>query len=161
MSLQVLPEPSRWKAVDSVIIKETLFVIVSSRHYHVRGKASGKALSSAPIHLTPVTQFGCWAPDDGWRGEVSEWWIGACAVWKCSKDLHGMGQSNPIATKDSTSTKSHLTTLAEHKSSAFFWTIVINRRGRRGSFLVVLPFVLLLVCLCIMFLLIKGGIFIF
>lgn len=133
MSLQVLPEPLCQRAVDSVIIKETLFVIVSSRHYHGRGKASGKALSRALIHLP----HGSAPARSSWEGLSRE--TSGCCVGRAPGDTpwHGAepAQAHP--------------TLPQRNSGVF-------NRGEK-LFLALLLFVLLLVC--VMFLLIKDGIF--
>lgn len=133
MSLQVLPEPSCQRAVDSVIIKETLFVIVSSRHYHGRGKASGKALSRALIHLP----HGSAPARSSWEGLSRE--TSGCCVGRAPGDTPGMEQSQ------------HRHIQLSHTGTLAFLA------GGEKLFLALLLFVLLLVC--VMFLLIKDGIF--
>lgn len=165
MSLQVLPEPSCWKVVDSVIIKETLFVIVSSRRYHVRVKASGKALFGALIHLPHAAQFIFWAPNDRLSREAFGRCVGACAAWRCSRGSPRHGPEQPRTCTRRQHRHSAVTSHHRYWAQVFtfpycHWNIVIlNRRGRGVPFLVLLLFVLLLVCLCVMFLLIKDGIF--
>lgn len=91
---------------------------------------------------------------DGLSREVFGHCVGAGAAWRCSRGSPWHGP----AWGDSTGTRqSHPSTAVE----PIFTLPYCFRSGRRVPWLVLLLFVLLLVCLCVMFLLIKDGIFFF
>lgn len=164
MSLQVLPEPSCWKSVASVIIKETLFAIFSSRSYHVRVKASGKALFHALIHLPRVARFTFWVSNDGLSREAFGRAVGAP---RCSWGSPWHGPEEPCR-RPRAATWARRSRVPSPLPSTSLHSAVLpleycnsEQEGERAPFLVLLLFVLLLVCLCVMFLLIEDGIFFF